>query len=64
MININSITQIMLQHQFLALPRMQHQVIIAQIANNQPQINNILNINVQDGEKDDPENSILTNISK
>ena len=58
MMNINSITQILLQHQFLALQRMKHQMILAQIANSQPQMNNIiLNDNVQDGEINDLENS-------
>ena len=57
MMNINSITQILLQHQFLALQRMKHQMILAQIANSQPQMNNILNYQVQDGEINDLENS-------
>ena len=58
MMNINSITQILLQHQFLALQRMKHQMILAQIANSQPQMNNIiLNDKVQDGEINDLENS-------
>ena len=57
MLNINSITQILLQHQFLALQRMKHQMILAQIANSQPQMNNILNYQVQDGEINDLENS-------
>ena len=57
MMNINSITQILLQHQFLALQRMKHQMILAQIANSQPQTNNILNYQVQDGEINDLENS-------
>ena len=57
MMNINSITQILLQHQFLALQRMKHQMILAQIANSQPQMNNILNNKVQDGEINDLENS-------
>ena len=58
MMNINSITQILLQHQFLALQRMKHQIILAQIANSQPQMNNIiLNDKVQDGEINDLENS-------
>ena len=56
MMNINSITQILLQHQFLALQRMKHQMILAQIANSQPQMNNILNNKVQDGEINDLEN--------
>ena len=58
MMNINSITQILLQHQFLALQRMKHQMILAQIANSQPQMNNIiLHDKVQDGEINDLENS-------
>ena len=55
--NINSITQILLQHQFLALQRMKHQMILAQIANSQPQMNIILNNKVEDGEINDLENS-------
>ena len=57
MMNINSITQILLQHQFLALQRMKHQMILAQIANSQPQMNIILNNKVEDGEINDLENS-------
>ena len=57
MMNINSITQILLQHQFLALQRMKHQMILAQIANSQPQMNNIILNDVQDGEINDLENS-------
>ena len=57
MMNINSITQILLQHQFLALQRMKNQMILAQIANSQPQMNIILNNKVEDGEINDLENS-------
>ena len=58
MMNINSpISQIMLQHQFLAIQRMKHQMVLAQIVNSHPQINNILNIKIPDGEIDNPENS-------